>query len=171
MVLITPSIELDGTLKVSFPEDSGCEDFSVPLKPTEDTLRTWSMSVIRSIFEGLLMTTISLPKVTLWPTHDPLDGYICESIVGFKDAPSTSLSNYFGKPVHLIYKGPRPRPIDPTTSFPELDATAKYQDMYPLLILSEESTDAVEHELRGHVGKQGIEERWSQDKITIERCV
>ncbi|KAF8913229.1 hypothetical protein CPB84DRAFT_1820649 [Gymnopilus junonius] len=153
MVLITPSIESDGTLRVSFPEGSDCEEFSVPLKPTEGTLKTWSI----------------LPKVTIWPTHDPVDGYISESVVGPKDSPSKILSKYFGKPVHLIYKGPRPRPIDPTASFPQLNATAKFQDMYPLLVLSEESTDAVERELRGHVGKQGIEERWSQDKILIER--
>lgn len=107
--------------------------------------------------------------MTIWPTHDPVDGYICESVDGPKGTASATLSKYFGKPVHLLYKGPRPRPIDPTAQFPNLNATAKYQDMYPLLVLSEESTDAVENELRGHVGTQGIDGRWSQDKILIER--
>jgi len=153
MVLITSSIGSDGALHVTFPEKSGCEEFSVPLKPTEDILKTWSI----------------LPKVTLWPTHDPLDGYICESITGTKEKPSSTLSKFLGKPVHLLYKGPQPRLIDPTTSFPDLNATAKYQDMYPLLVLSEESTVAVENELRGHVGTQGIDERWKTDSVPIER--
>jgi hypothetical protein len=153
MVLITPSVESDGMLKVTFPEASGCEEFSVPLKPTEDILKAWSI----------------LPKITLWPTHDPVDGYICESTIGPKGAPSAILSKYFEKPVHLVYKGPQLRQIDPTTSFPQLNATAKYQDMYPLLVLSEESTWAVENELRGHVGTQGIDERWKTAKVPIER--
>ncbi|KAH9486404.1 Mitochondrial amidoxime-reducing component 1 [Psilocybe cubensis] len=153
MVLITPSIESDGTLNVKFPENSGCDEFSVPLNPSEETLKSWSI----------------LPKVTLWPTHDPVDGYICESINGPKDGPSTILSKYFEKPVHLIYKGPQPRPIDPTASFPDLKATAKYQDMYPLLVLSEESTVAIEKQLRGYVGTQGIDERWRTDTVPIQR--
>lgn len=42
MVLITPRIETDdssphgGVLKISFPEDSGCESFAVPLYPVEE---------------------------------------------------------------------------------------------------------------------------------------
>ncbi len=55
--------------------------------------------------------------------------------------------------------------------FPELDATAKYQDMYPLLVLSEESTVEIDTELRKHVGSQGIAENWSVDNVPIERCV
>ncbi|KAF8963903.1 MOSC N-terminal beta barrel domain-containing protein [Flammula alnicola] len=153
MVLITPSIETDGTLKVAFPEDSGCEAFSIPLRPTEDTLNAWTI----------------IPQILLWPGHNPLDGYICESAVGPKGVPSEMLSKYFEKPVHLVYKGPQPRKIDATTLFPELNATAKYQDMYPLLVLSEESTVVVEKELRGHVGTQGIDERWRTDSVPIER--
>ncbi|PIL31071.1 hypothetical protein GSI_05767 [Ganoderma sinense ZZ0214-1] len=50
MVLITPRIEPDsaspygGRLVVSFPEDSGCETFSVPLNPTPDILATWPIA-------------------------------------------------------------------------------------------------------------------------------
>ncbi|KAF8167503.1 MOSC N-terminal beta barrel domain-containing protein [Crassisporium funariophilum] len=153
MILITPRIGTDGTLNVTFPEDSGCEPFSVPLHPTEGVLKSWTI----------------LPKITLWPTHEPVDGYICESIEEPHLSPSESLSKYFGKPVHLVYKGPQPRTIDATTSFPTLKATAKYQDMYPLLILSEESTQAVDAELRGRVGTQGIEERWKTENVPIER--
>jgi hypothetical protein len=80
------------------------------------------------------------------------------------------LSEYFGKPVYLVYKGPQPRVIDATPRYPELKATAKYQDMYPLLVLSEESTVAIEDVLRDHVGTQGIHERWAGDNVAIERC-
>jgi uncharacterized protein len=53
--------------------------------------------------------------------------------------------------------------------FPQLDATTNYPDGYPLLVLSEESVESVEKELRGHVGKQGIDERWKTDSLVIER--
>lgn len=52
-----------------------------------------------------------------------------------------------------------------------MKATAVYQDMYPLLVLSEESTSLLEHELRGYVGTQGIHERWKSDPVPIERYV
>lgn len=107
----------------------------------------------------------------MWPTHPPMDGYICESLTGPRGTASATLSKYFGKPVHLIRKGHNPRRIDPTVMFPELDATAKYQDMYPLLVLSEESTVEIDTELRKHVGSQGIAENWSVDNVPIERCV
>ena len=84
-------------------------------------------------------------------------------------SPSDILSEYFVKSVHLVYKGPRPRESDPTTRYPDLKATAKYQDMYPLLILSEESTGAIENELRNHVGTQGISKEWATERVVIER--
>ncbi len=55
MVLITPRIEPDsasphgGRLVISFPEDSGCEAFSVPLNPTPDILANWPMYVVMSV--------------------------------------------------------------------------------------------------------------------------
>jgi len=153
MVLITPSIEPDGTLKISFPKDSGCKDFSIPLKPSEDILSSWT----------------NFPKIIMWPTHNPVDGYICEAIGEAKGSASVTLSRYFEKPVHLVYKGSLPRKIAPTTTFPDLDATAKYQDMYPMLVLSDESTAAVENELQSYIGTQGIDERWRVDKVPIER--
>lgn len=45
MVLITPSIGKDGMLNVSFPEVSGCDPFSIPLHPTDDILKTWTLQV------------------------------------------------------------------------------------------------------------------------------
>lgn len=41
--------------------------------------------------------------------------------------------------------------------------------MYPMLILSEENVQAVEEEVRPLVGTQGIDGRWGDAKIMIER--
>ncbi|KAJ7597654.1 MOSC N-terminal beta barrel domain-containing protein [Mycena floridula] len=142
MVLITPTVNLSNdTLDVAFPADSDCESFSVPLLPSPD----WTL----------------IDNITLW--DDSLDGYIC-------GGPSSRLlSAYFEKQVHLIFKGPRPRPCEPTSSYADLKAVTDFADGYPLLILSEESVQAVETELRAHVGKQGIEERWKTDALVMER--
>ncbi|KAH6917093.1 hypothetical protein BKA70DRAFT_1251338 [Coprinopsis sp. MPI-PUGE-AT-0042] len=159
MVLITPNVERDdslphlGSLNVLFPEDSGAKAFSIPLRPTEDILSKWQ----------------SLPEVQIWPTHGPVDGYICESLTPDGPSPSSELSKYMGKEVHLVYKGPSPRNVDTTVRFPELKATAKYQDMYPLLVLSEESISPINEELRKHVGTQGIKDTWKTDSVVIER--
>lgn len=112
----------------------------------------------------------SLDTVTLWPTHDPVDGYIGQSIAGYPaDTPTAVLSKYFGKPVHLIYKGPRARPIDATVDFPELKATTWFQDMYPMMVLSEESMGEVNKETKERVGMQGISEAWKEDSVVIRR--
>lgn len=56
MVLITPHIEPDadaphgGRLIVSFPQDSKCETFSVPLDPSPEVIATWPTYVSRAIF-------------------------------------------------------------------------------------------------------------------------
>jgi len=159
LVLITPRIEFDetspepGQLLVTFPPDSGCETFSVPLQPAEETLKSWELIEHFSLF-GVL----------------DVDGYICgKSTQSNSESPSSILSKFLGRPVHLSYKGPRLRVCDPTQTFPALDATISYQDGYPLLFLSEESVEEVERELRGYVGVQGIDERWKEDKLVIER--
>lgn len=111
-----------------------------------------------------------LDAVILWPTEDPVDGYIGQSIAGSPaDTPTSVLSKYFGKPVHLIYKGPRARPIETTTDFPELKATTWYQDGYPILVLSEESMDDVNKETKQRIGLQGISEAWKEDTVAIRR--
>lgn len=101
------------------------------------------------------------------------DGYICESLSpsSRSRSPSEILSTYFGESVHLVYKGPSPRACNPTVSHPQLKATFLYQDCYPLLVLSEESVSEIERQLRGHVGTQGIEERWNTEPLVIERYV
>jgi len=71
--------------------------------------------------------------------------------------------------VHLVFKGPNPRLADPTPSFPHLKTTVKIQDMYPLLVLSEESTKMVDAEVQSRIGTQGIDERWREENVAIER--
>ncbi|KAJ4470815.1 hypothetical protein J3R30DRAFT_3300001 [Lentinula aciculospora] len=154
MVLITPRIEMDeksphgGVLSVSFPEESGCESFSVPLYPIEDN---WGR----------------LNDIGLWG-HE-VDGFVCENQNPKGRSPSTILSEYFERPVHLTVKGNKPRPCDPTDSFPGLKATTLYQDGYPLLVLSEESIDVLHEEIRSRVGIQGISDQWSKQEFVIER--
>ncbi|KAH0837899.1 hypothetical protein J3R83DRAFT_6129 [Lanmaoa asiatica] len=155
MVLIHPRIVTDpgategGRLEVTFPEDSGCETFFLPLNPSEDTFRKW-----KSI------------DVELWDQKD-IQGYICETTAG--RSPSTILSEYIGYPVHLVVKGPRVRSCQPTLRFPKLDAPSYFQDGYPLLLVSEESVGAVQERIRDMVGTQGICDKWAKDELEIER--
>ena len=73
--------------------------------------------------------------------------------------------------MHLVYKGPRPRVVDPTAEFPGLEATSVFQDMYPLLVLSEEGMADVEREARMRVGVQGVGEVWREGRVAIQRSV
>lgn len=101
---------------------------------------------------------------------DPVDGYVCESVgPGPADSPTTTLSKYFGKSVQLMYKGPRPRAALPSATFPDLRANAIYQDLYALLVLSEESMDQINDKTREYVGVQGVAENWATDKVKIEQ--
>ncbi|KAF8879232.1 MOSC N-terminal beta barrel domain-containing protein [Mucidula mucida] len=150
MVLITPRIDAEkGVLNVSFPDDSGCESFEVPLRPSEAMMMTW-----QSI------------EVTLWGST--IDSRVCEAVNSTTDA-TAILSAYFGKPVYLVYKSQRPRVCDPTDAFPVLKATTVYQDGYPILFLSEESMGVIEDETRGQVGIQGVDESWRKNRMVIER--
>ncbi|KAI6163709.1 MOSC N-terminal beta barrel domain-containing protein [Pisolithus thermaeus] len=157
MVLIYPRIVLGSSLEpecleVSFPESSGCEPFSVPLNPGEEEIR----HLRRQVHLG----------VSLWRKKD-IDGYICESLSG--RSPSTILSEYLERPVHLVFKGPRPRVCPPTSRFPKLDAPSYFQDAYPLLIMSEESVAAVQGQVREMVGSQGVGDEWTERELEIER--
>ncbi|KAJ7459038.1 hypothetical protein B0H11DRAFT_2060107 [Mycena galericulata] len=141
-----------GILSVSFPEGSGCETFSLPLRPNQTILGKWER----------------IEKVLMWDV--PFDAYVCEALPSPPSrSPSAILSSYFGRPVHLVYKGDQIRPCDPTATHPNLEATAVFQDCFPLMVLSEESTTRIEEELRGHVGTQGIDERWKTENLVIER--
>lgn len=155
MVLIHPRIVRDlsssngGHLEIFFPEDSGCETFSVPLNLAEDKL-----------------SQMQRVEVALWGKKD-IEGYICESVDG--RPPSTILSQYFGYPVHLVIKGPLPRRCPPTPRFPDLDKPSYFQDGFPLLIVSQESLVAVQDRVRQMIGEQGVEEVWAQRDLVVER--
>ncbi|KAJ7150381.1 MOSC N-terminal beta barrel domain-containing protein [Mycena filopes] len=158
MVLITPEMVVDsasphsGVLTVSFPENSGCEPFSLPLAPTQAMLDSWKR----------------IDKIMMFDV--PMDAYIAEALPSRPSrSPSEILSSYFGRPVHLVYKGPQPRACDPTPTHPNLEAKAVFHDCYPILLLSAESVPRVEEELRTHVGTQGIDERWRVERLGIER--
>lgn len=54
-------------------------------------------------------------------------------------SPSEILSNFLGVSVLLVRKGPKPRWCKPTPDFPDLSGAAiKFQDGYPVLLLSHE---------------------------------
>ncbi|CCM01446.1 uncharacterized protein FIBRA_03498 [Fibroporia radiculosa] len=165
MVLIIPRLDVDsssphgGNLTISFPKESGCSEFKVPIAPTPDMLRKWE------VLEDCKMHRIFV-----------MDGYISQSISSSPDTPTKTLSKYFGKPVHLLMKGPTPRECPPTSAFPDLKATALYADAYPLLVASEESLSEFQRIVQGFASKGkeaaigGLDHgRWSKGKVEMER--
>lgn len=113
--------------------------------------------------------TSRFQDIKLWG-RDDIDGYICQAIgIDEHDHPAKILSQYLGRDVLLVMKGPKPRPCPPTTAFPDLKATSLYQDGYPLLVASEESLISVQERLRQEVGKQGVADRWADEDLVMER--
>ncbi|TBU42536.1 hypothetical protein BD309DRAFT_1019928 [Dichomitus squalens] len=165
MVLITPRIEIDpaspygGRLFISFPEDSGCETFSVPLYLTEDLLKTWPV----------------IDDCTMFNVYR-VQGYVCSSLDCGR-SPSDILSQYFEQPVHLMMKGPRVRECPTTLAYPDLKASAMFQDGYPFLVASEESLQEVGRVISAYATHESPEaqigqldrERWRDGDIKIER--
>ncbi|EIW63739.1 uncharacterized protein TRAVEDRAFT_137982 [Trametes versicolor FP-101664 SS1] len=169
MVLITPRVEVDpaspygGKLVVSFPEDSDLETFSIPLYPTEQMLEDWHIIEDCRMFGKYLV-----------------QGYVVSSTLDSdSDArtPSDILSDYFARSVHLVMKGPAARACPPTTAFPALQETAKFQDGYPFLVASEESLGEVGRVVSAFATDEspaarigGIDrERWRDGGVEIER--
>ena len=106
-----------------------------------------------------------------------VDGYICQALHPTSPSPSQVLSKYLGRPVHLVMKGPRRRACDPTQTFPDLDASAVYQDGFPLLVASDESLEKVGNEINrwasGEVDGESIgaiDDLWKTSRVPIERC-
>ncbi|EKM77780.1 hypothetical protein AGABI1DRAFT_115040 [Agaricus bisporus var. burnettii JB137-S8] len=160
LVLIRPLIQTDsssspgeGSLVVTFPDDAGYETFTVPLRPSAATLKTWTM----------------LTDIIMWSPDPAMDGYICPTSIEGSISPSDIMSRYIGKPVHLVYKGPAQRASRATYEFPDLKSFAHYQDMYPMMMLSEENLAVVEEEARPLVGKQGVGEKWKDATVKVER--
>ncbi|KAJ8455924.1 hypothetical protein ONZ51_g12296 [Trametes cubensis] len=168
MVLITPKVEVDvaspygGRLTVSFPADSDCETFSVPLNPTDDLLASWP------VIEECRMFGVYL-----------VEGYVVSSTLDGPGSrtPSEILSDYFGRAVYLVMKGHRPRECPPTQAFPKLQETAKFQDGYPFLVASEESLEEVRRVVSAFAQDESPEakiggidrERWRDGGVEIER--
>ncbi|KZT73416.1 hypothetical protein DAEQUDRAFT_703847 [Daedalea quercina L-15889] len=165
MVLIAPRILPDpasphgGTLEVSFPEESGCESFAVPLNPTPDLLSSWEV-----IDDGSVNG------------YARVDGYICQAASTDLPSPSVILSRYFDRPVHLMMKGPEPRACPTISAFPALEASTLYQDAFPLHVASEESLAEFECVLRRLTADQdtaigGLDrERWTKSSsVLIDR--
>jgi hypothetical protein len=105
-----------------------------------------------------------------------IEGYICQSVSAPSGSPSPSdiLSKYFGRPVHLVMKGPRRRACDPTLSFPDLKANAVFQDGFPFLVVSEESLQKTRERINEYAHKGpsavgGLDRRWEERQIEMER--
>ncbi|KAI0814790.1 MOSC N-terminal beta barrel domain-containing protein [Irpex lacteus] len=167
MVLIGPRLHYDnssvagGVLTVTVPNGDATTSFSVPIQPTPAILSQWPI----------------IDKCSLFGQTD-IDGYVCQAAEPGGPSPSEILSNYMGKDVHLVMKGPRVRPCDPTPLFPNLEASSVFQDGYPLLVASEESLAAVGSAIRdaatgtsATLGKIGgmDHDRWKDGQIEIER--
>jgi hypothetical protein len=107
-----------------------------------------------------------------------IDGYICQALDPTSPSPSEVLSEYLGRPAHLVVKGPKRRACGPTRTFPDLEASAVYHDGFPLLVASEESLENVGDEINRWAGGEvngesigGIDDLWKTSRLPIERCV
>lgn len=186
MVLISPRIEHDeqspcsGKLVVSFPPESGCLTFEVPLNPTPEILSRWELWVEVSNWSGnapLTTPFLRVDECTMFKVVN-VDGYICQAVDPTSPSPSEVLSKYFGRPVHLVMKGPKYRACGTTQTFPDLVASALFQDRFPLLIASDESLEKVSDEINqwasgevGGVSIGGIDDLWKTGRLSIERYV
>ncbi|KAF7798513.1 hypothetical protein EIP86_009734 [Pleurotus ostreatoroseus] len=167
LVLIEPRLAYDpfsehgGLLIVTVPKGNDFATFSLPIEPTPDILDQWNL----------------IEECVMFGTYK-IDGYICQPLSPTDSSPSDVLSEYLGKSVHLMMKGPAPRSCPPTLDFPNLQAESVYQDGYPLLVVSEESLVAVQEAVKtaADLGLDAIKkvggmdnERWSTESLVMER--
>lgn len=185
MVLISPQIEYDetspygGKLVVSFPPESECPVFEVPLNPTPDVVSQWELYVDFSNASGHVVLVTFISRVDDCNVFTlKLDGYICQALDPGSPSPSEVLSKYFDRPVHLVMKGPKRRTCNATRNFPDLDASAVFQDMFPLLVASDESIEMVGDEVNGWADGEvdgetigGMNDSWKTSRVAIERYV
>ncbi|KIO24191.1 hypothetical protein M407DRAFT_103277 [Tulasnella calospora MUT 4182] len=172
MLLIDPKVLVDesdpygGKIEVSFPADSECEPFNFPLRPTQDLLETWPM----------------VDNAAVWRSNN--DGYVVQSLdpdaTYGPDTPSETLSNFLGRNVLLVFKGPRLRWVAPTTNFPQLKATAAFQDGYPILVATDSSLEDIAKRVRSAANAEGDgedtfqiygldKEVWKEKEFAMER--
>lgn len=99
-----------------------------------------------------LESNTTLSRVNIWDYET--DGYI------YSESINTIFTNFFSKPVKLVYKGPTPR-ILRGNGAPELlgrEESTNFPDVLPLLIANEASL----RELNGRLKEKG------HDEITVE---
>lgn len=105
-----------------------------------------------------------------------VDGYICQALDPTSPCPSEVLTEYFRRPVYLVMKGPKRRACSPTQTFPDLVASAIYQDGFPLLVASDESVQKVGDEVNRWANDEVagesivIDDLWKTNLVPIERC-
>lgn len=121
----------------------------------------------------------------MWSSNN--DGYVVQALdpdaAYGPDTPSETLSTFLGRPVFLIQKGPRPRVVEPTPSFPDLNTTTAFQDGYPILIATDASiadmairvrsaalVDDADAEKEGAWKIHGLDkDLWKEKELAIER--
>jgi hypothetical protein len=181
MVLIHPELIFDprspegGVLRVSFPAEAELEAFEVPLAPSSETLETWERCVLYSFPSVFTQFLPSLDDLYMWTSRN-MEAYICEAISPAAHAASMTLSAFMGRQVHLVLKGARPRPCDPTHAYPELGTAAHpaesaFQDGYPVLLASQESLDDARANIRAAAGQNGVGEEWVTRDFDMRRQV
>jgi hypothetical protein len=120
------------------------------------------------------LTVYRIGDCMLFKEHR-LDGYVCQSISRESPSPSEILSKYLEKAVHLVQKGPERRPVEPTLSFPNLTASAIFQDGFPLLVASEESLQRIGDLINEFVGggrlRGNVDPGWAEGRIEMRRFV
>ncbi|KAI0036616.1 MOSC N-terminal beta barrel domain-containing protein [Vararia minispora EC-137] len=163
MVLIVPKVAenpddpSNSRLEVSFPPGSDCSTFSVPLRPSQETLGSW-----QSVDDCTVHAWMGLDGYVCQPSDTKLPPALCSDI----------LSKYIGRPVHLIFKGPRIRATRPTLNFPDLSVPFQYQDGYPLLVVSQESFEGVKDMAKDWRSEQPIIDKEVAkhiDSLIVER--
>ncbi|CAO1623936.1 unnamed protein product [Parajaminaea phylloscopi] len=121
MVLIEPQMDFDeGVLRINVPltaQGKGVVTIVTPLEPAKADLEACEL----------------ITGITLWKSI--VDGYAVSS-----DADRV-LSEFFGRPVRLVRKGPLARQSGPDDR--RAVPTLNYQDFYPLLVANEASIQHV----------------------------
>lgn len=141
------------------------------------TAHTDALSLVNGLADQCIHRELSRIDDSMMHGVFKVDGYICQTVSSASpsDAPSTTLSKYIGKPVHLIMKGPVERKCPPTYAFPQLESPAALQDAYPLLVASEESLAEFQKDVREFVKNEGEPiggldyTRWAKGEVNIER--
>ncbi|KAG8896615.1 hypothetical protein FRC01_011704, partial [Tulasnella sp. 417] len=172
MLLIDPKVHVDesdpygGKIEISFPADSGCEPFNVPLRPSRELLETWPM----------------VDNAAVWKSVN--DGYVVQSLDSDAayglDTPSEIISNFLGRNVLLVFKGPRPRWVKPTPTFPQLKTNVAFQDGYPILIATDSSLEDIAKRVKVAANAEGDgedtfhiygmdKEVWKEKEFAMER--